>query len=145
MSEVKDVPGFTKKTKEDQHNYTGAILSKDIKKLLGEPEPKKDTESTKIKAVQPLVKPKTTIKHKSAQTQRVGFSKLMITIPEEIALTILNYAGHSSKKSATLEVWYAKDKQPQIGNPLPTYPLANLYEVAAAETKPKVEALAKSK
>lgn len=138
MSQVKEIPGFSNKR---GGGYTGEFLAEDVKKMLAEPTQKKESQSPTTAAPRAAPKAKTTIRHNPAQTQRVGYRKITITIPEEIALTILNYAGHSSKKSATLDVWYAQNKEPKVDNPLPTYPLANLYQVA----KPKVEALAKSK
>jgi hypothetical protein len=141
---VKQVPGFSKKR---GGGYTGKVLGEDIKEMLQRQEQKKDTPSA-TKAVKPtLAKPKTAIKQKQtpAQTHRVGFSKLTITIPADMAYIIWNYTGHSSQKSATLDVWYTKGKEPQIDHPLPTYPLADLRQFPKENEKEKLEPLAKSK
>ena len=124
--------------------YNGSKLRSDIAHMLANPEEvlkadilKGRQETVKKPELKKAVIPKTqTIKTVKPAVKpqppkvRVGYKKLIVTIPEDLARTILNYAGHSASKQATIQIWYAEGKQPQADTDpktvSPVYPLFNL-------------------
>ena len=72
---------------------------------------------------------KTKTKAKPKPKVRVGYKKITLTIPESIWRYGLNYAGHSSKKEATIPVFVKGDVAEVDEDPstvLPVYPLSSL-------------------
>lgn len=109
------------------------ILSNpEVAKRLGEkstikPQEAKPIMFQKTKAEQTIVVPK--IKPKPKAKVRVGYKKISVTIPERIWRYGLNYAGHSSKKEATIPVFVKGDVAEVDDDPdtvLPVYPLSSL-------------------
>lgn len=124
--------------------YDGSRLGKSISKMVAEMPDKSSNKITSILKPVQTQTPKvvTTGQKPSASPQaslkpasKVGFSKITVTITEEMALQILNYAGHSSKKAATIDVFYAQHKPTQVENALPVYPLAQLYQQSSVIDK----------
>jgi hypothetical protein len=117
--------------------YNGSKLRDDIAHMIASPEvlKQKITEGHKMHAERQKEKAKlkaATAPPAPIVTRRVGYKKLVITIPEDMAQLILNYAGHSASKQATIQVWYADNKEPQLDKDkrtvLPVFPLSKLED-----------------
>jgi hypothetical protein len=120
--------------KESPHQYNGSKLRKDIAHMIASPEvlKQKITEGHKMEAERQKAKLKPAPAVAPIVKRKVGYKKLVITIPEDVAYLILNYAGHSASKQATIQVWYADNKEPQLDRDkrtvLPVFPLSKLED-----------------
>jgi hypothetical protein len=99
-----------------RYQYNGSHLSESIRGLMKEPE-KQITADLKKEQVKPSPKAKVAVVSRIVSEkplQLIGYRKVFVTITEREAQYILNYAGFSKAKKATIQVWFAEGKEPIV-------------------------------